>query len=58
MNDVDNLDELEALLQVKFHNRSLLERAVTHHSCCPDEPVRNSYDALEFLGDAVLELTE
>src|SRR5438105_10896196 len=54
MNDVDNLDELEALLQVKFHNRSLLERAVTHHSCCPDEPVRNSYDALEFLGDAII----
>ena len=50
----DKLAELEALLQVKFNDRSLLQRAVTHHSCCPDTAIRDSYDTLEFLGDAIL----
>jgi ribonuclease III len=51
---VDKLAELETLLQVKFNDRSLLQRAVTHHSCCPDTAIRDSYDTLEFLGDAIL----
>src|SRR5260370_16609580 len=51
---VDKLAELEALLQVKFNDRSLLQRAVTHHSCCPDTAIYDSYDTLEFLGDAIL----
>lgn len=50
----DNLTALEALLQVTFHDRSLLRRAVTHHSCCSDTAVRDSYDTLEFLGDAII----
>src|SRR5579883_3490569 len=54
MDKVDKLDELEALLQVKFHDRSILERALTHHSVCPDTAVHDSYDTLEFLGDAIL----
>lgn len=54
MDKVDKLDELEALLQVNFHDRSILERAVTHHSVCPDTAVDDSYDTLEFLGDAIL----
>lgn len=54
MEKVDKLAELEALLQVTFQDRSLLERAVTHHSCCPETAVRDSYDTLEFLGDAIL----
>src|SRR5579884_2601762 len=54
MDKVDKLDELEALLQVKFHDRSILERAVTHHSMCPDTAVHDSYDTLEFLGDSIL----
>ena len=48
------LAELEALLQVTFNDRSLLQRAVTHHSCCPETAIRDSYDTLEFLGDAIL----
>src|SRR5262249_38891568 len=44
----------EALLQVSFHDRSLLQRAVTHHSCCSATAVRDSYDTLEFLGDAII----
>jgi ribonuclease III len=54
METVDKLAELENLLQVHFNDRSLLERAVTHHSCCPETAVRDSYDTLEFLGDAIL----
>lgn len=54
MEMVDKLTELENLLQVQFNDRSLLERALTHHSCCPETSVRDSYDTLEFLGDAIL----
>ena len=54
METVDKLAELEQILQVQFHDRSLLERALTHHSCCPETSVRDSYDTLEFLGDALL----
>ncbi len=50
----NNLAELEDILHVHFHDRSLLERAITHHSCCPESAVRDSYDTLEFLGDALL----
>jgi len=54
MEKEDNLAELEAVLQVTFHDRSLLQRALTHHSCCPETSVRDSYETLEFLGDAIL----
>src|SRR5437588_3722364 len=52
--NVDKLGELEALLQVTFRDRSLLQRAVTHHSCCHETAVHDSYDTLEFLGDAII----
>src|SRR5229473_5450168 len=54
MENVDKLAELEALLQVTFRDRSLLQRAITHHSCCPETAVYDSYDTLEFLGDAII----
>src|SRR5713101_3263326 len=54
MENEDKLAELEALLHVKFHDRSLLQRALTHHSFCPETSVRDSYETLEFLGDAIL----
>src|SRR6266487_6209200 len=54
MENVDKLAELEALLQVTFRDRSLLQRAITHHSCCPETAVQDSYDTLEFLGDAII----
>jgi ribonuclease-3 len=50
----DNLATLEKLLQVQFHDRALLRRAVTHHSCCSETAVHDSYDTLEFLGDAII----
>jgi ribonuclease III len=54
MDKVDDLEALEDLLQVKFQDRSILERALTHHSVCPDTAVHDSYDTLELLGDAIL----
>lgn len=54
MEMVDKLVELEQLLHIHFNDRSLLERAITHHSCCPESAVQDSYDTLEFLGDALL----
>lgn len=57
MGDIENIDNLlalEALLQVTFHDRSLLLRAITHHSCCTETALRDSYDTLEFLGDAII----
>src|SRR5256885_1164808 len=54
MDKEDKLAELETLLQITFHDRSILQRAVTHHSYCPETSVRVSYDTLEFLGDAIL----
>lgn len=54
MDDLDKLVALEALLQVSFRDRSLLRRAITHHSCCPETAVQDSYDTLEFLGDAII----
>jgi len=54
MENVDKLTELETLLQETFRDRSLLQRAITHHSCCPETSVRDSYDTLEFLGDAII----
>ncbi len=50
----DNLIALEALLQVSFNDRTMLQRAVTHHTCCPETAIRDSYDTLEFLGDAII----
>lgn len=50
----DNLIALEALLQVSFNDPALLLRAVTHHSFCSEDTIRNSYDTLEFLGDAII----
>jgi ribonuclease-3 len=54
MEIVEKLATLEDLLQVTFRDRSLLLRAVTHHSCCPATAVYDSYDTLEFLGDAII----
>jgi ribonuclease III len=54
MEMLDKLVKLENLLQVHFLDQSLLERSITHHSCCAENSVRDSYDTLEFLGDAVL----
>lgn len=49
-----DLAELERRLGLRFRDQTLLERAVTHHSSVPESSQRDSYDTLEFLGDALI----
>jgi ribonuclease III len=51
------LDQLEGLIHYKFQNRALLRRALTHRSFANEQtdPRPPHNEALEFLGDAVLE---
>lgn len=49
-----DLTALEAVLGVRFQNRAYLECALTHHSVCAPETPGDSYDRLEFLGDALI----
>ncbi|HTQ31444.1 MAG TPA: ribonuclease III [Opitutaceae bacterium] len=53
----DALQHLQARLTYVFRDAALLERAVTHSSFLPEHPdSAESYERLEFLGDAVLQL--
>ena len=53
-----DLDALEEILGHRFSDRSLLERAMTHSSFANEKKIniKEDYERLEFLGDAVLEL--
>ena len=46
--------DLERALGLRFSDRTLLLRALTHHSACPRAQQRDSYETLEFLGDALI----
>ena len=48
------LDALQQRLGVRFSDRVLLLRALTHHSWSPETATRDAYDTLEFLGDAII----
>ena len=52
-------NELQEKLGITFHNRELLKQAFTHSSYVNEHRIRSFEDneRLEFLGDAVLELT-
>ncbi len=39
---------------MRFRDRTILVRALTHHSMCPETTQRDSYDTLEFFGDAII----
>ncbi len=51
-----NLKPLQDLLDYTFKNEKLLQTALTHRSCLNEPGVTESYERLEFLGDAVLEM--
>lgn len=51
-----SLKQLQELLGYTFKNESLLNTALTHRSCLNEPGVTESYERLEFLGDAVLEM--
>ncbi len=50
------LEELQAALGWRFHDRSRLADALVHRSYCAEHPETASNERLEFLGDAVLGL--
>ena len=52
-------DESDSLLGFRFRDPSLFRRALVHRSYCNEHGLdaTESYERLEFLGDAVLELT-
>ena len=54
MVEEDRLGQLEAALGVRFGDRTLLLRALTHHSVTSATARHESYDTLEFLGDALI----
>lgn len=51
-----DLKTLQKLLDYSFKNEKLLNTALTHRSCLNERGVTESYERLEFLGDAVLEM--
>ena len=51
-----NLEKFEETIMYKFKNKNLLKTALTHTSYAYENKV-HSNERLEFLGDAVLELT-
>lgn len=51
-----NLKPLQDLIGYRFSNEELLVTALTHRSCLNEPGVKESYERLEFLGDAVLEM--
>lgn len=52
----DSLSKLEERLGHRFRDRSLLETALTHRSYAHEHELDQTYERLEFLGDAVLGL--
>lgn len=54
-----NISELEKCIGYEFRDKSLPERALTHSSYANEKKINKhgDYERLEFLGDAVLELT-
>jgi ribonuclease-3 len=57
MNRNDGYRELEKKLAYEFKNKSLITCALTHSSYRNEKHYIKDYERLEFLGDAVLELT-
>lgn len=52
----ESLDAIEEAVGHRFTDGSVLVTALTHSSYASEHPAANSYERLEFLGDAVLEL--
>lgn len=52
----NNFPAIQDILGYKFHSEELLQTALTHRSCLNSPNTKESYERLEFLGDAVLEM--
>ncbi|HEX9008413.1 MAG TPA: ribonuclease III domain-containing protein, partial [Patescibacteria group bacterium] len=51
-----NLGPLQESIGYTFANQELLQTALTHRSSLNDPTIKESYERLEFLGDAILEM--
>ena len=51
-----NLGPLQESIGYTFNNQELLQIALTHRSSLNDPTIKESYERLEFLGDAILEM--
>ena len=51
-----NLEALQKTLGYQFKDQDLLRTALTHRSTLNDPGTKDSYERLEFLGDAILEM--
>jgi len=49
------VQKIESILKYSFNNKQLLATALTHRSCLNSPKPKESYERLEFLGDAILE---
>ncbi len=56
MNNLNKFQNLSQKIGYEFKDISYLERALTHSSSLPEGLGKISYERLEYLGDAVLEL--
>ncbi|HSF86588.1 MAG TPA: ribonuclease III [Acidimicrobiia bacterium] len=59
MSDTDHaaaVERLEEMLGYRFDDRELLQQALVHRSYAGEQQMNHSYERLEFLGDAVLQL--
>lgn len=56
MSNTPDLSHLEKTIGLKFRNKDLLLQSLTHRSAVRGGNRAKSYERLEFLGDAVLEL--
>ena len=54
MNDLVNFSEVEKIIDYKFKNKKILQKALTHSSYSNEHNVESN-ERLEFLGDAVIE---
>lgn len=56
--DIQKLSELEERIEYRYQNRTLLRQAMTHTSFVNEQKINKlgSYERIEFLGDAVLEM--
>ena len=55
----ESINELEKKIEYCFREKALLKQALTHSSFVNEQRIKKlpDYERLEFLGDAVLELT-
>lgn len=53
----DRIESMEEILRYEFKDKKLLRQALTHSSYAANQNTGNDNERLEFLGDAVLELS-